>query len=599
MQTTSEFYKTLLAGEHKKEVKAVIAGVEYMNQHLVQCSTLGGLYQSLSIGNAAAKRINLKIFPQGTIPRQARIELYVRLTDGVRYSEWIPKGVYFFAERETDRRTGVMTILGYDAMLKADQVWLDSSYDEENWPMPVWDAVNDIAARMGVETDPRTTLNTAHPVHYPVDDVGDMTMRNVLRRIAVANGGNWRMTDNGKLLLVPLKPKSYDIDIGNNVAELSPGLESLPITKVEIINENGEIAGQAGSDTGRVLTAESQDGTDAMAADILAAVTGYVYRPYDAVDALIDPAAELGDGVVIGGVYSVLANENITFDGLYSAGISAPGTDEIEDEYPYLSEYQRIKRSVAGSRSLITKTMEEVRLMVEGKVDDTEVSSLVSAALGKVELSVTSKNGSTSFVLTDGEAELSSQTLNLSVDAVNISGTLKASQVNLTGAITFGDLSASVQNDINDSYTMAQYAQIAAANAETLVEGWAYNGGTYIDGRKIMTGTVMASTLLGGSVGLLAYNQTQVGSMDITYTSTGIGVGITSNYGGLKIEASGGNVYAESGHGSFMTLGYDSNYGGAICHLGGGALVLDSPSYGPLSARPTTGTWGQVYFALE
>ena len=594
MQTTSEIYKTLLAGEHKKEVKAVIAGVEYTNQHLIQCSTLGGLYQSLSIGNAAAKRINLKIFPQGTIPRQARIELYVRLTDGVQYSEWIPKGVYFFAERETDRRTGVMTILGYDAMLKADQVWLDSSYDEESWPMPVWDAVNDIADRMDVEIDPRTTLNTAHPVHYPVDDVGDMTMRTVLRRIAVANGGNWRMTDEGKLLLVPLKPKSYDIDIGNNVAEFSPGLESLPITKVEIIDENGEIAGQAGSDTGRVLTAESPDGTNAMAADILSAVTGYVYRPYDAVDALIDPAAELGDGVVIGGVYSVLANENITFDGLYSAGISAPGTDEIEDEYPYLSEYQRIKRSVAGSRSLITKTMEEVRLMVEGKVDDTEVSSLVSAALGKVELSVTSKNGSTSFVLTDGEAELSSQTLNLSVDAVNISGTLKASQVNLTGAITFGDLSTSVQNDINDSYTMAYYAQLAASNAGAVVEGWSYPGSTYIDGRQIMTGTVMASTLLGGSVGLLADNQVQVGSMDITYTSTGIGVGITSNYGGLKINASGGNVFVESGYGPFLMLGYGEDSGKLLCQLGIGALVIAGASYG--STLPSSGVQGQVFF---
>lgn len=204
MLTTSELYKTLLSGQHTTEVKAVIAGVEYMKPYLQMCSTSGGLFQTLSIGNAAAKRINLRLFPQGSIPRQAEIKLYIRLTDGVQYSEWIPKGVFFFASRETDKRTGIMTVLGYDAMLKAEEIWLNSSYDTENWPMPVRDAVNDIAARMGVEIDERTALNTAYPVQYPVDDAGDMTMREVLRRIAVANAGNWRITDEGKLLLVPL-----------------------------------------------------------------------------------------------------------------------------------------------------------------------------------------------------------------------------------------------------------------------------------------------------------------------------------------------------------------------------------------------------------
>ena len=39
---------------------------------------------------------------------------------------------------------------------------------------------------------------------YPVDDKGDMTMREALGRIAVANAGNWTITDEGKLLLVGL-----------------------------------------------------------------------------------------------------------------------------------------------------------------------------------------------------------------------------------------------------------------------------------------------------------------------------------------------------------------------------------------------------------
>ena len=70
--------------------------------------------------------------------------------------------------------------------------------------MPAATAVADIAARMGVAVDSRTVLDAAFPMQYPVDDKGDMTMREALGRIAVANAGNWTITDEGKLLLVGL-----------------------------------------------------------------------------------------------------------------------------------------------------------------------------------------------------------------------------------------------------------------------------------------------------------------------------------------------------------------------------------------------------------
>ena len=128
----------------------------------------------------------------------------MRLVLGEQVSEWIPKGVFFFSTRKTDRITGVLSVHGYDAMLKAEETWLDSSYDAETWPMPAATAVADIAARMGVAVDSRTVLDAAFPVQYPVDDEGDMTMREALGRIAVANAGNWIITDEGKLLLVGL-----------------------------------------------------------------------------------------------------------------------------------------------------------------------------------------------------------------------------------------------------------------------------------------------------------------------------------------------------------------------------------------------------------
>lgn len=207
MHTVSDLWRQLLADPmHATEVKLRIAGVEYGADKIVRRSlaVYGGLYSTFGIGNCCARQIDFEVIPQGTIPRQAKIEVFARLVLGKQASEWIPKGVFFFSTRKTDRITGVLSVHGYDAMLKAEETWLDSSYDAENWPMPAATAVADIAQRMGVEVDSRTVLDAAFPMQYPVDAAGDMTMREALGRIAVANAGNWIITDDGKLLLVGL-----------------------------------------------------------------------------------------------------------------------------------------------------------------------------------------------------------------------------------------------------------------------------------------------------------------------------------------------------------------------------------------------------------
>ena len=207
MHTVSDLWQQMLADPaHAVEAKLKIAGIEYGEDQIVRKSLMvyGGLYSTFGIGNCSARQIDFEIYPKGTIPRQAKIEVFARLVLGEQVSEWIPKGVFFFSTRKTDRVTGVLSVHGYDAMLKAEETWLDSSYDTETWPMPATTAVADIAARMGVAVDSRTVLDAAFPVQYPVDDKGDMTMREALGRIAVANAGNWTITDEGKLLLVGL-----------------------------------------------------------------------------------------------------------------------------------------------------------------------------------------------------------------------------------------------------------------------------------------------------------------------------------------------------------------------------------------------------------
>lgn len=219
MQATSDLYQNILADPgHRKEVKMVIAGVEYTQERIISVRTGGGLFESVGIGNAAAREIDMEILPIEDIPRQAKIELFVRLVLGDAVSEWLPKGEYFFSTRKQDPDSGVMSVQGFDAMLKSEQPFVEALTGAEDFPMAPTVALAIIAAAMGVEVDDRTVLSDGFPVHYPVDEEGDMTMREVLCRLAVANAGNWTITDAGKLLLVPLNSMPA-IEAGHLVTE--------------------------------------------------------------------------------------------------------------------------------------------------------------------------------------------------------------------------------------------------------------------------------------------------------------------------------------------------------------------------------------------
>ena len=369
--------------------------------------------------------------------------------------------------------------------------------------------------------------------------------------------------------------------LGRRLAEFSPGIASQPITKVELLDENGDVVGVSGSDTGRTLTALQPDGTNAMAAAILAKVSGYKHIGYEGSEALLDPAVELGDAVTVDGLYVPLIALDTTFDPMLAPNISAPDADEIDDEYPYKSPTQRqIERNMAKARSLITKTSEAIMLKVEG-IDGkyTEVKTTLDG------LTVTDQSGTTKIKGSSIETE--------SIAANSIS----ADKINLTGAITFGDLDADAQNSINTANSNAITAITAAGNAQTAANGavqkvsaWQYPGSTYIDGSKIMTGTVMATNLLGGTVGLLASDESIVGALNLAYTTTGIGLGILTNHGGIQIQ-SAGNLFMSAGTGGAITIQ------NGLVQLGSAVLCLATASFGT-SAPSGAGVAGQLYIQL-
>lgn len=136
---------------------------------------------------------------------------------------------------------------------------------------------------------------------------------------------------------------SGKIFVGNNASGLTEADKLQPYSKVTVTD--GTNSYTSGDNTGRELTVNvpllpSIKG-DTLAANILAAVKNYRYQPYEAADALLDPAAELGDGVTVGGIYGGIHAKTTTFSRLFRATVSAPAEEEIDNEYPYLSAQER------------------------------------------------------------------------------------------------------------------------------------------------------------------------------------------------------------------------------------------------------------------
>lgn len=215
--------------------------------------------------------------------------------------------------------------------------------------------------------------------------------------------------------------------VGGDITSFSDNGKYKPISRVTLLVDD-ENSLTAGDDTGMEVIASCPHATQPMVNALLQTMKGYQYQAYEAGAANIDPAAELGDGVTVGGIYSPLSK--LSDDGRGYASISSPGELEMEDEYPsggYIT--QEFNRKIAETRSTITKTSEEINLKVEGI--DGRVSDITQTVDG-ISLSVTSAsnpdgqttatitlkvgpNNYTGYIKLDGNVDVSGQ---LSADAL-------------------------------------------------------------------------------------------------------------------------------------------------------------------------------------
>lgn len=348
MQTVSETYTRLLAMPGViKQHKVTIGGVEYGEEDIVGApQTVNSLYgkeNGPSLGQTNAGQVDITVIPKGIIPRMAEIRLFTRLAAVdhmaqvvTETSEWLQKGVFLLDTRQKDVSTGTLRLHGYDRMLMGEEFYFREGDALGEWPRNMAAVVDDICARMGLTLSQDTVLKPDYIMPYPEG----MTMREMLGYVAACHGCNCTVTDSGLLRFVPLVAQGEPVsDVGRLASVIDTAPEFEPFSGI-VFTDGRDPVMTAGDETGRVLSVICPWATEEIAEDVLAKIAGGVYRPYEAADAILDPAVELGDPIIIDGVRSVLAKASTVFSGLMTVDIAAPGDEEVEHEIPYVDKAQ-------------------------------------------------------------------------------------------------------------------------------------------------------------------------------------------------------------------------------------------------------------------
>ena len=164
-------------------------------------------------------------------------------------------------------------------------------------------------------------------------------------------------------------------------------------------NDDGEtVEYSAGNLNGNVLEIKNPFGTQQMAVNILNDIRGYQYQPMDVKGALLNPAAEMGDGISVNGIYTGLYIRSTTFGRLMKADIGAPTNQEIEHEFTVESPSDRqYTRFVQQTKSMLKITNLAIQAEVAARTEaDEEINSTLTIQASQISAKVSKTGGNQS-----------------------------------------------------------------------------------------------------------------------------------------------------------------------------------------------------------
>ena len=569
---------------------------------------------------------------------------------------WIPKGTFWINTREEDPLMNTVTLHCVDAMMFGEQDFIPEDSNLPPWNDETMRTVANMcvqkinASTTGVNVvfdNPNDIQNTA-PYILNAPPVG-YTVRQILSGIAAAHGGNFIITPQNHLRFIPLIPTDTEVDIQTNVSNftLSKKYEAFGQVVFNFESDDGSTVSalypNVDKPNGPVIETKMLGMTNSgyattIAQNVYNTIKTYLYSPYKASDAILDPAMELGDGLTINGLYTVIAVLDETCDGLYSANIEAPSYEETDYEFVYQTKSDKnLERKLAKSTASMKIGIDSITQMVTGlakpwisntsytvgeivehenkfyrctvsnsdstfdpnkwtEIDSGVVESILQLAIGKMTLSVNSAASGSRIELTSGDITIESPRVYFQTDNLHISGKLAASQIETTQLVVGDNIQMGTNATISWSKVTDQPTILGTDDVDGQIA-------TYIDAHSIQASTLKGQYVyIYGSNGRTVYGTIYAGTNSVGTTALEL-----NGSDGLRL-TSGGNTYLTGNNGGSILIGYDTSGSGTATLSGvhinglfcGSWLCMGSGYYGTSDPGSVVSSpkEGMLYFKI-
>lgn len=416
--------------------------------------------------------------------------------DGVKTFEFVPLGTYFINKPEK-RKTSVVQCTALDAMQKFN-VNVDDWWAGLKWPLTRSQLLVSLCNYVGVTLKFSTFLGSSTSIASAPMAGNGLIGSDVLGWIAESACSYARMSRDNELELVWFSTQNITVqyNFGDAPAEYeTPAIDVLHI--MVAANDLGVVIPEAGGTNeyqildNPLLYGDTETAIRAKAQGIYERLAAFAVYTSNEITAPGDWAVEPGDIIQVvnsDGITRTLPifRYTLSWAGGYAKNTysctGGTGREPLDKasrkEFAAYRAYHKLEVDIQGIRSEIGDiegnvsslevTASELKVQIAGKIDGTEASSMIDQKVNSISLSVSSGTTGSTFEIKSGGVTLSTQTLDLNVNAANINGTLTASQI---------DASNLHVNGANIDNLTVSNAQIDSLYANKIVGGSGTSGG--------------------------------------------------------------------------------------------------------------------------
>lgn len=389
---------------------------------------------------------------------------YEFTASGVDKYEYVPLGTFYFSTPE-QRRVANISCEALDGM-QLFNVDVDDWWAGLTWPLTRGQLLQSLCTYVGVTLETTTFPGSTESITSAPMAGNGLVGKDVLGWIAETACAYARMSRDDRLELVWFAAQDVKLTqnqhFGDSPAEYeTPAVEALHVMVANtdlgvMLPENG-----SGNEYQVLDNPLYYGSTEAeirgKAQDLYEKLTAFTAYTPNSVDAVCDWSIEPGDIIQVvggGGTTRTLPIFRMT---LKWAGGWARATYECTGgtgrkpapqskrrEFAAYRAYHKLEVDISGIKSEIGDvqgnvanleiTASELRTQISGKIDGSEAQSLIDQTVDKISLEVSSGSGGSSFVLKKDGVQISSDTVDITANAINlstanISGTLSASYI--------------------------------------------------------------------------------------------------------------------------------------------------------------------------